>query len=87
MAYSRTNLKATVANMVSGEIPDANLSEICNRAVREVVSRVDLRSSIRSTPLAPNLIQQQYEYQCPADLKGISIIDIKPQIGRGRYYK
>lgn len=84
--YTRTLLKASVANMVSGEIPDTNLSEICDRAVRDVLSRVDLRSSIRSTDLVPRMIREQYEYQCPSDMKGYKIIDVKPQIGRGKYY-
>jgi len=55
-----------------------------NQAAREVFSQIDLSTSIRRTPLTPNLFQKQYEYAAPTDLKGFSLINIQPQTGRSQ---
>jgi len=85
--YSRTQLKASIATMISGTISDTDLNTIVNRAVREVLLAADLRSAKRKVALSPGLFDDIYDYTCPTDLKGFGIIDIKPQISRGRFDK
>lgn len=83
--YTRENLKTNIASMVSGTITDADLNTIVNRAVREVLLAADLRSAKRKTTLSPGLFDDVHDYTCPIDLKGMGIIDIRPQINRGRF--
>lgn len=83
--YSRTLIKSDIATLISGTISDADLNTIINRAVLEVVSDIDLRSCIRRTSLTPNLFDDIYQYSAPTDLKGRKIIDVEPQVNRGRY--
>jgi hypothetical protein len=82
--YSRTNLKTNVATMISGTITDTALSTLANRAVREVLMLMDLRSAKRHSSLSPGLCDDIYDYSCPTDLKAMGIIDIKPQINRNK---
>lgn len=81
---SRTLLKASVATMISGTCSDSDQNTIVNRAVRETLADVDLRSMKRKTPLTPNLFDDIFSYTCPIDLKGLGIVDVRPQIQRGR---
>lgn len=83
--YSRLDLNTHVAAMVSGEYDSTKFNTIANRAVRLVLAEVDLRSTIRRSALAPNLFNDVYQYSAPVDLKGDKIIDIQPQINRGRF--
>ena len=53
-----------------------------NAAVRTLFRDVDLRSAKRRATLSPNLFNGIYNYQCPSDLKGTSIIDIPAQAKR-----
>jgi hypothetical protein len=85
MSYTLANLRTTVKNIISGDLSDTVFLEIANRSVRDLISRVDLRSSIRTTSLVPNMVRLQYEYQCPSDMKGINVIDIKPLKDRSTY--
>jgi hypothetical protein len=80
--YSRTILKANLAPKVSGTILDADWNTILNDAVSEVYSDIDIKSAKRKAALTPNMFDEIFSYTCPTDLK--SIIDIRPQIKRGR---
>ena len=72
--YTRSQLYTDIARNAS----DAqNIDDIVNRAVRDVISEVDLRSTKRMTYLSPVLNDEQYDYQAPADLKDLSLIDIR----------
>lgn len=82
--YTRVQLKKDVQTMISGKIQDTDLNTIVDRAVRDVLSDTDLRSSKRKSALSPNLFDDTFDYSCPTDLKGLSLIDVKPQINRGR---
>lgn len=82
--YARSALKTNIATSISGTISDTDLNTIINRAVREVISDSDLRSCIRKSALSPNLFDDIYQYSAPTDLKGDKIIDVKPQITRGK---
>ena len=53
------------------------LRALVNRTVREVFSRVDLRSAKRRMQMAPALFEQVYTYTKPSDMKGMAFIDLK----------
>jgi len=82
--YSRTNIKASVATMISGTVSDADQNTLLNRAVREVIgdAEIDIRSTKRKTAMVPNIFDDVWDHTCPTDLKARKIIDIKPQIKR-----
>ncbi len=80
--YARSALKTRLATKVSGTISDSDWNTIFNDAVSEVFSDIDLKSGKRKSALSPNLFDDIFDYTCPTDFK--SIIDIKPQIRRGR---
>jgi len=80
--FTYANLLANIRTGVHGSISDADALIIVNETAREVTSEVDLRSMKRKSSLSPFLFDDIYDYSVPSDLKGISIIDIKPQINR-----
>ena len=82
--YTRTLLKTSTDTMISGTPSDADKNTLVNRAVREALSDVDMRSMKRKSALAPNLFDDIFQYTCPGDLKENKIVDVKPQIKRGR---
>ena len=83
--FSLTNIKSSLSLRLSGEIVDASLSLIANDAVLSVIADIDLVSTIRKTAMSPNLMDGQYDYSAPSDLKGEKIIDVKSQTTRGRF--
>ena len=83
-AYSRSTLRTNTATMISGTMSTTDSNPLMNRAVREVLSDVDIRSMKRKSALSPNLFDDVFQYTCPTTLKENKIIDIKPQIKRGR---
>lgn len=85
MTYA--TLLAQIESGVHGRISAADALIITNEAAREVTSDIDLRSMKRKSSLSPFLFDDIYDYSCPTDLKGISIIDIKPQVNRAETYK
>jgi len=56
--------------------------ETLNASVRELLSKVNTRSTIRRSNLAPNLFNGIFPYTCPSDLKDYDIIDIPAQAKR-----
>jgi hypothetical protein len=82
--YARSVLITNTASMISGTISATDANTCINRAVREVIADVDLRSTKRKSALAPNLFDDIWDHTCPTDLKGMGIVDIRPQIKRGR---
>ncbi len=92
-SYALSELNSSVSLKTSGAFTgasaSANFLTIANQAVREVIAETDLRGTIRSATLSPNLFDEVFEYSCPSDLKGDKIIDVEPQINRGRldYYR
>ncbi len=86
---TQANLSSDTATLVSGDYTSATFLLIANQAVRSVLSDIDLKSTLRRSVLSPNLFDDVYQYAAPSDLKGYSIVDIQPQINRGRrdYWK
>lgn len=80
--YTRSAFKSAIAGRIhskSGIMPDIDVT--ANNAVRDVISKLNLRSMKRKATLAPNLFDDIYQYTCPSDLKGLSIIGLQPQTG------
>lgn len=80
-SYTRTALISsvfddTVASNLSSQV---DVQDAANRAVREVLLDVDLRSAERVVAISPNIFDDEYRYAAPADLKDDAIIDVKPQ--------
>lgn len=59
---------------------DTNLErDLVNSAVRIALSDIDFRGNIRETVLTPNLMDNQFDYALPVDVKADAIIDFRPQ--------
>ena len=68
------------ANLTSGEDGDTNVErDIINSAARIAMSEVDFRGNIREAVLTPNLMEDQFDYALPTDVKADAIIDLRPQ--------
>lgn len=83
--YLHSQLSTDVTSQVSGSFSAGNFLTIANLAVKQVLQDLDLRSSKRKTALSPNLFDDVYEYSCPSTIKSDKIIDIEPQLDRGRF--
>ncbi len=78
--YTRANLKTRINAGIQGKIGMLISEEdMMNEAVRNIVARVDLKSTRRRATLTPNLFNGRHIYSAPSDLKGFSIIDIPTQ--------
>lgn len=72
-----TKLHGRADNLNNGS--DTNLErDLINSAVRVAMSDVDFRGNIREVPLSPYLMDNQYDYALPIDVKGDNIIDFRP---------
>lgn len=78
--YTRSQLKSDINRGIFGKIGMLISSEdTINEVVRTVTTDIDTRSARRQTVLTPDLFQDAYEYDCPADLDALKIIDIPTQ--------
>lgn len=83
MSYTRGDLLTRVNAGIQGKIGMIiSQQDLANEIVRTLLSEVKLRSARRKTSLVPNLYANEFQYACPADLDGISIIDIPQQARR-----
>lgn len=83
--YARSTIKTHIDEMISGTVSDAKFIIMADKSVREVLADIDMRSMKRKSALSPNLFDDIFPYSAPSDLKQDKIIDIKPQIDRGRF--
>lgn len=75
-----TKIHGRRSNLTSGESGDTNVErDLINSAVRIAMSDVDFRGNIREALLTPNLMDNQYDYALPVDVKADRIIDLRPQ--------
>ena len=79
--YTRSNFYDDIQRDASGV---TNIDRIVNRAVRYVISDIDVRSTKRRSYLTPYLNDEQNDYQAPNDLKEWGIIDIRRIADRQR---
>jgi len=78
--YTQSDFKSRINAGIQGKI-DMLISaqDTMNDAVRTVKNELKLRSHKRRSELVPNLFSDIYEYACPSDLEGLSIIDVPSQ--------
>ena len=75
-----TSVHGRLSNLQSGDTGDSNIErDLINRSVRIALSDIDFRGNIRESVLTPNLMDNQYDYAIPADVKADKIIDFRPQ--------
>lgn len=68
------------ANLTSGENGDTNVErDLINSAVRIALSDIDFRGNIREVTLSPSLMENQFDYAIPNDVKADKIIDLRPE--------
>jgi len=80
-----TRIHGRLTNITSGDTSDTNLErDLINSAVRIAISDIDFRGNIRESVLTPNLMDNQYDYALPTDVKADAIIDIRPQVTDSR---
>lgn len=78
--YTQSDFKSRINAGIQGKV-DMLISaqDTMNEAVRTVKNEIKLRSHKRRAELVPNLFSEIYEYSCPSDMDGLSIIDIPSQ--------
>lgn len=83
-SYSRQNLQDAIWDpLVEDSISSIlTVQNIMNESVREVIGELDLRSTKRNLSTPINLFDDDFDYFCPTDMKGIKIVDIVPQLPR-----
>jgi hypothetical protein len=78
LQYTRTELKNYInAGIKNKQGALISFDNIVNRAVRDVLGEVDIRSTKRIANLAPNLFNDIYDYAAPSDLKGKALIQLR----------
>jgi hypothetical protein len=84
MSYSIAKLKDDLTGIGHGTTIDKvrNPDRMINRAAREILLDIDPQETIRIIPMDAPLYDRVYDYASPSDLKGVSIIDIRPQVAR-----
>ena len=87
MSKTYANIQSSAALRVNGTLSTANWLITINDAVRAVNGELDLKSAKRKASLSPFLFDDIYDYGAPTDLKGMAIIDIKPQVNRSETYE
>lgn len=82
--YTQTNLRDAIWDPLMDDSISSILTvqNIMNESVREVVGELDLRSTKRVLATPINLFDDDFDYFCPTDMKGIKIVDIVPQTPR-----
>ena len=82
-AYAQSELFSDLDGALHGKSAQlASRQATLNRAVRFVLSDIDMRSMKRKAALSPNLFGNVYEYTAPANIKERAIVDIKRQVNR-----
>lgn len=84
MAYPITQLKSDLSGILHGTTTSqiTDLDGLINRSARQLLLDCDPMETIRTTPITNAVFNSVYDYSCPTDLKGVAILDIKPQVNR-----
>lgn len=83
-----TSIHGRRTNLISGDTGDTNVErDLINRSVRIAMSDVDFRGNLRESVLTPNVMDNQWDYVLPADVKADKIVDLRPQAtdSRGQF--
>lgn len=78
-----TTLKSELEGILHGTTLNkvTNIDRVINRAARQLLLDVDPQETIRMVQLDP-IYDLVYNYPCPSDLKGVAVLDIRPQVQR-----
>lgn len=84
MAYDITSLKADLEGVMHGTTLNqiTNLEGVIDRAARELLLDADPQETIREVPFSTPVFDSVFEYALASDVKGVSILDIRPQVNR-----
>lgn len=78
--YTQSQLQSDINGKIKGKVGIlVDVQSTINQGVREVLADLDLLSTRRRVALTPNLFNGLFQYTCPADLKGYSIISVQNQ--------
>jgi len=83
--YDYVLLQRILGTKIHGRLSNLNSNDtnterdLINSAVRIAISDIDFRGNIRESILTPNLMDNQYDYALPIDVKGDGVIDLRPQ--------
>jgi len=81
--YTYQNFYDTLDGKLHNKITNlTDPRQTINDAVRHVTADLDLRTAKRKAAVSPNIFEDVYDYACPADMKGVSLIDVLPQVNR-----
>lgn len=82
----QTKVHGRLGNLASGDTgSDSNIErDLVNSAVRISISDLDFRGNLRESVLTPNLMDEQYNYALPNDVKADNIVDFRPQVTDSR---
>jgi hypothetical protein len=83
MSYTYDNLKDSIidSGLVNNVTSSTSIKNAINKAVRETISEIDLRSTKRKAS-AIKIFDGVYDYTCPTDMKGRKIVDIQSEGNR-----
>lgn len=84
MSYSVANLYQDLEGVMHGTTLNqiTNLEGVVDRAARKLLLDVDPQETIREVPFSTPIFDSVFEYALAPDVKGISILDIRPQVNR-----
>lgn len=79
-----TTLKSELEGILHGTTLNKveNINGVFNRAARKFLLDIDPQETKRVVSMTNPVFDQIYDYDCPADLKGNKIIDIRPTVNR-----
>ncbi len=85
--YTYSLIRRTLNGMIHNRIDNLNNNtdtnverDLINRSVRTAISEMEFRGNIRRVALTPSLMDDQFDYALPADVKADNIIDFSPQV-------
>ena len=90
-SYPYSLIKRILNGKIHGRIDNLNTNtdtnlerDIINSSVRIAISDLDFRGNIREVLLVPSLMDNQFDYALPTDVKADAIIDFRPQVTDSR---
>lgn len=84
MPYSVSNIYSDLEGVLHGTTVNqiTNLNGLIYRAAGKLLLDVDPQETIRELPFSTPVFDSVFEYALAPDVKGVSIIDIRPQVNR-----
>ncbi len=84
MSYSVSNAKQDLESILHGTTTNqiTNIDGLFNRAARTLLLDLDPQETKRIVQFVSPIFNSVFDYPLAADVKGISVIDIRPQVNR-----